>query len=312
MDDEAAQQIAAIARRYYLDDRPKTEIAREFGLSRFRVARLLEQGREAGIITITINDPNAHLVTLQDSLSELLQIPTTVVSGEGGESTTRRRIAQSLARLLRSRLQTGDTFGISWGRTMLALSEQLPDLPPSSVVQLTGTVGDDLSQSPLEVLSKIAADSNVTAHPIFAPMYVASNDTAQSLRDEPSVASTLGRFKELDLVAASIGSWQPPITQLRQYFSGEDARLLDSEGAVAELLGIFVDAQGRVVGRELDGRRIAATSEDLRGAAHSLAGAGGTAKAPAILAIARSGLITHLVTDEHAALEMLHIGGSNA
>ena len=36
---------AAIARRYYLDGRSKLEIAEEFGLSRFKVARLLDEAR---------------------------------------------------------------------------------------------------------------------------------------------------------------------------------------------------------------------------------------------------------------------------
>ena len=38
---------ASVARRYYLDGRSKTEIADEFGLSRFKVARLIETARAA-------------------------------------------------------------------------------------------------------------------------------------------------------------------------------------------------------------------------------------------------------------------------
>ena len=34
--------IASVARRYYLEGRSKVEIAEELGLSRFKVARLLE------------------------------------------------------------------------------------------------------------------------------------------------------------------------------------------------------------------------------------------------------------------------------
>ncbi|MCW2703257.1 MAG: transcriptional regulator, DeoR family, partial [Blastococcus sp.] len=37
---------ASIARRYYLDGRSKVEIAEEFGLSRFKVARLLDAARD--------------------------------------------------------------------------------------------------------------------------------------------------------------------------------------------------------------------------------------------------------------------------
>jgi transposase len=41
---------ASVARRYYLDGRSKTEIADEFGLSRFKVARLIETARATGLV----------------------------------------------------------------------------------------------------------------------------------------------------------------------------------------------------------------------------------------------------------------------
>jgi DNA-binding transcriptional regulator LsrR (DeoR family) len=37
--------IASVARRYYLEGRSKVEIAEELGLSRFKVARLLDTAR---------------------------------------------------------------------------------------------------------------------------------------------------------------------------------------------------------------------------------------------------------------------------
>src|SRR5918998_5302812 len=45
---------ASVARRYYLDGRSKIEIADEFGLSRFKVARLLDAARESGLVRIEI------------------------------------------------------------------------------------------------------------------------------------------------------------------------------------------------------------------------------------------------------------------
>src|ERR671920_276521 len=48
---------ASIARRYYLDGRSKVEIAEEFGLNRFKVARLLDAARESGLVRIEIRHP---------------------------------------------------------------------------------------------------------------------------------------------------------------------------------------------------------------------------------------------------------------
>lgn len=306
--DEATERlIAQIARLYYWDDLPKTEIARQFGLSRFRIARLLEQGRDEGIVTIDIRGTGTHLGQMSVDLSAHLGLESFVVLGGGGEAKARDRIALEAAEQIRALLTPGDTFGLSWGRTMLAVSEHLTDLPPTSVVQLTGTVGDDLSQSPVEIMLNIAGDSSVTAHPIFAPMYVTTTAGASALRAEPAIAATLDRFADLKLVAMSVGSWDPPVTQLREYFSSSDIAMLDAEGALAEFLGIFIDSSGRVVAAELNERRIAATVDDLLRVPHVIAAAGGRIKVPAIMAAARSGLITRLITDDQAAVELLRL-----
>src|SRR4029079_2065394 len=46
--------LAAIARRHHLHNQSKVEIADELGISRFKVARMLEAARERGLVRIEI------------------------------------------------------------------------------------------------------------------------------------------------------------------------------------------------------------------------------------------------------------------
>ena len=46
-----------IARRCYLEGRTRVQIAEEFGLSRFKVARMPEEALESGMVEIKIHDP---------------------------------------------------------------------------------------------------------------------------------------------------------------------------------------------------------------------------------------------------------------
>ena len=50
-------QMGRIARRYYLEGRSKRDIAEEFGLSRFQIARSLRKARDTGLVRITIDFP---------------------------------------------------------------------------------------------------------------------------------------------------------------------------------------------------------------------------------------------------------------
>src|ERR1700684_242471 len=52
----AATVLAAtIARRFYLDGASKSEIATELGLSRFKVARMLDRARDTGLVRIELH-----------------------------------------------------------------------------------------------------------------------------------------------------------------------------------------------------------------------------------------------------------------
>src|ERR687892_2728376 len=46
---------ATVARRYYLDGASKSDIAAELGLSRFKVARMLERARASGLVRIELD-----------------------------------------------------------------------------------------------------------------------------------------------------------------------------------------------------------------------------------------------------------------
>jgi DNA-binding transcriptional regulator LsrR (DeoR family) len=65
--DDDDELLAEVARRYYLDNTSKVDIAKQLDLSRFKVARLLEDARSRGIVQIQIKNPSP----IDRSLSEL-------------------------------------------------------------------------------------------------------------------------------------------------------------------------------------------------------------------------------------------------
>src|SRR4051794_23936904 len=68
------------ARMYYLNDKSKVTIAAELGLSRFKVARLLERARADGLVTVTVRDPDSPDPELSDRLAAALGIPRVLVA----------------------------------------------------------------------------------------------------------------------------------------------------------------------------------------------------------------------------------------
>src|SRR4051794_33842121 len=70
---------ASVARRYYLDGRSKVEIADEYRLSRFKVARLLDLARSSGLVRIEIGCPGSIDVDLSGRLQDLYGLRHAIV-----------------------------------------------------------------------------------------------------------------------------------------------------------------------------------------------------------------------------------------
>ena len=79
---------ATIARRYYLEGRSKIELAQEFGLSRFKIARILDEAVQQGIVHISISLPAEIDSELSESLRRRYARRRAVVVGTADEPTT--------------------------------------------------------------------------------------------------------------------------------------------------------------------------------------------------------------------------------
>ena len=308
MDERERQTLAAIARRFYLEDASKTELADEFSISRFRVARLLQRAREAGVVTIEIHDDDGRRDDLSAELAQHLSLEECVVVQAGeSDDDNRRRLARAAATYITRNVHEGDVLGFSWGRTLVATGEELSALPPSTLIQLTGTVGHDIRQSPVEVIRRISVRSSVEPVAVFAPLFAASEEAAETFRGDPAIRAALSRYAQLSMAVLSVGSWDPPITQLRSLLTPQDLEELREQGAKAETAGIFLRADGSLIDAAATRRRISVSAQELLETPRVLAVAGSVEKTGAIAAVARSGLITSLITDDRTAAALLRL-----
>jgi DNA-binding transcriptional regulator LsrR (DeoR family) len=293
------------ARRYYLDGASKSEIASELGVSRFKVARMLDKALRDGIVRIEI-DPLPELdLDLGDALARRHGIRGAVVvrSGVGSDELRLAQLGRAAAAVLGDVLEASDVVGISWGRTLHALVGQLPRLPACTVVQLVGSVPTlQLEVNSIELVRRIAERATGPVFPLHVPLIVGSAEMADALTSDSMAAATLDQFDSLTRAVVGIGAWTPGASTIRAALSDADARTVDAAGGIADIASIVLDADGdQVRAAGLPERCIAIREDQLRRVPDVIAIAGGADKAPAIRAALRSGLIHRLVTDEEAA-----------
>jgi DNA-binding transcriptional regulator LsrR (DeoR family) len=294
---------ASIARRYYLEGRSKVEIAEEFGLSRFKVARLIDTARDIGLVHIEIRDEGVIDVDLSARVQDrfCLQHAIVVDTPDDDAASLRQHLGQAAAELLGEIITPQDVLGLAWARSVSAMARALPRLPGVPVVQLTGALplrADD--HSSIDVVRDAARAAGGPAYVFYAPFTVPDAATARSLRQQPEVARAFSQLPKVTKAVAGVGLWAEGQSTLYDTAEERDRQALHRSGVCADISGVFLSAHGEPVQTGLAERMIGIDAEQMRAIPEVIVIPYGTAKAPAVRAALCSGIVSGLVT--HTAL----------
>ncbi|MFL6101100.1 MAG: sugar-binding transcriptional regulator [Actinomycetales bacterium] len=305
--------LTSVARRYYLENWSKSQIADRYGISRFRVARLLNQSRESGLVTITIEDSGPIDTELSDRLRERfgLQHAIVVDTSATDPSELRAALGQAAADLLSEITDAHDVLGVAWSRAISAVAGRLRELPSCPIVQLTGSLtgGDDYGDVAVDVVRLIARQGGGPAYCYFVPMIVPSADTARDLRRQADVARATAMLPKVTRALVSIGGWAPGKSTVFDALSTAERRELHRAGVRAEISGILLDRDGRPVTSATSDRLICPTADQLRAIPEVIATVYGEDKTGALACAMSSGLIHGLVTHTKLAQQFLSEAG---
>lgn len=294
--------MAQVARLHYVEEQPHTEIGAALGISRFKVARYLARARDEGVVTITIHDVGLPDPALSARLAEALGLQSClVIRSHGDQDNVRQQIGAAAADLLASTVRPGEVLGVTWGRTLTSTTSQLTTLPRVTVVQLTGFVSGELGASPIEIIRHTTQRAGGSVYPIFSPLFVQDADTAENLKQHPDIAQAMSLFPAVTTAVLSVGSWDPPITQVREVLPPQDVEHATRMGCVADIAGILVRADGQLVDPEFQRRCVSISYDELTAVPRVIGVAGGAEKADAVRAVVRAGLITSAVVDHELA-----------
>jgi len=299
-------RLSLAASRYYREGKSRVEIAEELGVSRFKVARMLEKAQDLGIVRIEIDIPTAVDLELSAGLRSKfgLNRAFAVETPSGSSEVVQNSIGRVAAELLQEIVTSDDLLGLTAGRTLDAMTRHLGRLPYCDVVALGGVAGPGAEHG-VEIIRRVGQVSGGRTYPIFAPLFVASADTARALRGDRGIADAYARFPRVTIGVVAVGSWDPPASQL--YDAADEAGIADAliaEGVIGEVGATLFDRHGRIIS-SIDDRSMAITATELRAIPEVIAVAGGEAKTDAVAAAIDSGLVKSLVTDVHLARRLM-------
>ncbi len=311
---ERAEDMYRAATRYYVQGETMETIARDLGVSRSTVSRLLTRAREEGLVRISIaHDLGAHS-PLADRLQGTFDVRVHLVPGRATAPLATRmdQVAQRAALLLAEVASDQQVIGVAWGVTVAAVSRHLPRRPlvDTTIVQINGGANPRTTGVPYigDILQSIgrAFDSHVTLFPVPAFFdYVA---TKEAMWRERSVQYVLELQQRLDVAIFGVGSLSgsiPSHVYAAGYLDHAERVSLIADGVVGDICTVLLREDGSYADIAANQRATGLNPAELARVPRRICVASDPLRARAILAALRAGVATDLVTDEQTARAVL-------
>ena len=297
----------------YVGGYTQAEIAERLGVSRVKVHRLIAAAHEAGAVKVFIEGEPAELISLEDTLMKRfgLESCSVVPDATPGEGNPFANVGTAAARYLRGRLD-GDrvkVLAIGWGRTLAEMATRLPHIgrPDLKVVPVLGSVTRKMALNPYDVVHHLTDATGAEGYLLPVPLFADTPEHRGILLAQRSVQEPYALAAKADLTVVGLGAVPPDGHSLLQELgeiSVDECRQLHRAGAEAEVVGQFLNAEGRLVDHEVNRRTLGVSLDVLR--THRLvAVAGGEEKTHATLSALKSGMLNGLITDEGIARRVI-------
>lgn len=303
-----ADQMVRAAWMYYVSGRNQSDIASELGLSRPVVQRLIAAAKEEGIVSIGLHHPIATCLDYAELLKEKYQLVECTIVPSSREDEMVDNVAFGCFQVMSRYLKNSNekVIGIGSGSTLKKAINRIDfESPNSKCVALISAMGIDgqcnyYDDVPLILARKIMANY----YQLPAPRYATEPSDYEQWVETRLFKNVYNVANVADVIFVGIGSLDSRSPIIKDGFIDQTvADTLIEQGAVGEILGRFVDAEGDVVDCEVNQL---ITSYDIRNNANPRIGAAcGEEKHAAILAALKGNWINGLVTDELTARWLL-------
>ena len=290
------EQLVRASRLYYELGETQDAIAKQLGVTRPQVSRLLKRARAEGIVEIRIIDRSTAESPAADALRrsfglDAVHLAPTVV---GPDDLTRRMVGRLAAEVLRGALRTGATVGVGDGASIASTAAALEETATPVAVTVVPLCGGYWSTGPeREPYRRIADALGAQARGLMAPGLVDDAATKQGLVAHAGVRSIIELWDRLDVAIFGIGGRAWSASRVGEPME----RQIEEAGAVGEVLVAPFDLDGRFVCPSLRERVIALDARRLAQIPVAIGVASGEGKVAPILGVLRAGIVRQLVTD---------------
>nr|WP_246422671.1 sugar-binding domain-containing protein [Mycoplana azooxidifex] len=195
------------------------------------------------------------------------------------------------------------TIGLGSGGAMREVARRLPPMerPQHRCVSLMGNLTRDGRATHYDVCTRLAERLNAQCYPFPVPVVTYTEAERELLQTQPGHRVLDALVAEASLLVMGIGYWGPEATLYKDGFiTAAELGQAMAAGAVGELLGCAISAEGVIVNADYHNRLTSFIRTRPADRPTTIV-ASGVHRAPAIRAALHGRLANALITDENTA-----------
>ncbi|MFO1143266.1 MAG: sugar-binding transcriptional regulator [Amaricoccus sp.] len=291
---------------HYAGGLTQAAVAERLGIPSVKAHRLIARAVADGVVKVSIDGDIVECIDLETRLAARFGLATCDVAPDLGEDgLPLRALGLAGAAFLRREIERREhpVIGLGHGRTLAAAVKQLPrlDAGPVRFVSLLGGLTRNYAANPFDVMHRLAERTSGQAYVMPVPFFANSAEDREVLLEQRAVRDVFAMASRATLKFVGVGTVDPwPQLVASGMIEPAEIEEIAAAGGVAEILGHFFDADGRVMATTLTARTLAAPYAEPADH-HLVAIAGGPEKIAALAAILKSRCLTGLITDESTA-----------
>ena len=304
---------------YYQDGMNQKEIGDYLGVSRSSVLRMLQNGRDRGIVTIEIHNPATfNYGKLEKQLETKYGFKDVVIVEESvldSKSDAAAYIFGQAADYLYSLLREGYRIGVTMGHTLdnvLQTNKTYEKFDNILCVPIVGGISqgakDGMDVQGNDIARKFADKFGGKYLQFLSPAMFSDKRILETFLQEKSVNFIFDEFKKIDVAVVGIGvpTGDDHTLVKAGYSTQKELKALAVEGAVGDITLQFFDKEGNTDKFHNFNDRVAAISMDVfRKIPLRIGIASGEKKVEAVKGAVNGGLINILITNVECAKKLI-------
>lgn len=305
-DNERLRKIVEVVKLYYLENLTQNEIAKELNMSRPSISKMLNEAKESGIVTISINSPFSEGEVLLEKIIEKYNLKGGEIISDKGENIPND---ESLYRVgiefLCKNLNGVKNFGLGWGNLIEELLVHLDEGKISNlkgkIVPLIGNINLPFRGYHTNELVRIFSEkTKLTPLYLFSPACLTSLQEQEVIKNLENYQDIEKHWENLECALIEICS-HPTVPDMAT--AVRFGKKLNEGKAVGNILAYYYDKNGKIIEGEND-FTIQVPLEKLKKVKKVIGIVSSRTNKNAVIGALNLGIFTHIVISERIAREL--------